>query len=51
MFGSDAPVDGEESYQQYLWILARMGAGQDILRALFVDNPRRLLPPAARGTV
>lgn len=44
VFGSDAPVDGEESYQQYLWILFRMGAGEAILRTLFVDNPRRLLP-------
>jgi predicted TIM-barrel fold metal-dependent hydrolase len=43
VFGSDAPVDGEESYQQYLWILLRMSADEDILRALFVDNPRRLL--------
>ena len=44
VFGSDAPVDGEESYQQYLMILYGMSVDEPILRALFVDNPRALRP-------
>lgn len=47
VFGSDAPVDGEESHQQYLWILWRMGADETLLRALFVVNPRALEPGEA----
>lgn len=43
VFGSDAPVDGEESYQQYLWVLWRMGAGVGLLERLFADNPARLV--------
>lgn len=43
VFGSDAPVDGEESYQQYLWILWRMGAGEPLLKRLFAENPGRLV--------
>jgi predicted TIM-barrel fold metal-dependent hydrolase len=46
VFGSDAPVDGEESHQQYLWVLWRMGADETLLRALFVENPRALEPGA-----
>ena len=44
VFGSDAPVDGEESYQQYLWVLHRMGADASLLERLFVTNPRTLTP-------
>lgn len=47
VFGSDAPVDGEESYQQYLWVLFQMGAPEPLLERLFVTNPRLLEPGRA----
>ncbi|MBI4860311.1 MAG: amidohydrolase family protein [Candidatus Riflebacteria bacterium] len=49
VFGSDAPVDGEESYQQYLWILWRIDADLPLLKALFVDAPARLRRSSAGG--